>query len=109
MADFYIFYILVDFYNYNKLVVNSHSCCCCRTGCEEENIYAKVDDMIYYPVVENHEHKNIINNVLYTLPSKARNQVNLHQVNLAANNSSSSDMATINTFGTLKRSRHIYL
>ncbi len=79
------------------------NCDCCRTGCEEENIYAKVDDMIYYPV-ENHENKNIINNVLYTLPSKSRT-VNLHQVNLAAN----SDINTINTFGTLKRSRHIYL
>ena len=24
---------------------------CCRTSYEEENIYAKVDDMTYYPVV----------------------------------------------------------
>jgi len=81
-----------------------------RSGYEEENIYAKVDDMTYYPVVSNHPEDtlnkhNIINNLLVTdhLESKT---LDLHQAN---SHSKSKDFNTFNAFSTVHRSQKIYL
>ena len=54
-----------------------------RSGYEEENIYAKVDDMTYYPVVSSLPHDenkhNIINNLLVTDQLQTKT-LDLHQV-----------------------------
>ena len=86
-----------------------------RSGYEEENIYAKVDDMTYYPVVAappHHHHPlppaaggvdtltkhNIINNMLVTdqLESKT---LDLHQANLSKNK----EFNAFNAFSTVHR------
>lgn len=91
-----------------------------RSGYEEENIYAKVDDMTYYPVVGPHQgalspgdhtltkHHNIINNMVVTLPPGEQIEsktLNLHQANLQKQK----DFNTFNAFSTVHRSQKIYL
>jgi len=95
-----------------------------RSGYEEENIYAKVDDMTYYPVISAQQtmplpvmgagdtsltkHHNIINNMMVTLPhteSIESKTLNLHQANLQKQK----DFNTFNAFSTVHRSQKIYL
>ena len=100
---------------------------CCsvfRSGYEEENIYAKVDDMTYYPVISTQQtiplplvggdpatltkHHNIINNMMVTLPHAEQIEsktLNLHQANLQKQK----DFNTFNAFSTVHRSQKIYL
>ena len=93
-------------------------------GYEEENIYAKVDDMTYYPVINSQpslqlpamgsdpaslaKHHNIINNMMVTLPHAEQMEsktLNLHQANLQKQK----DFNTFNAFSTVHRSQKIYL
>ena len=92
-------------------------------GYEEENIYAKVDDMTYYPVINSQQslqlpgvgdpatlakHHNIINNMMVTLPHAEQMEsktLNLHQANLQKQK----DFNTFNAFSTVHRSQKIYL
>jgi len=93
-------------------------------GYEEENIYAKVDDMTYYPVINSQpslqlpamgsdpaslaKHHNIINNMMVTLPHAEQIEsktLNLHQANLQKQK----DFNTFNAFSTVHRSQKIYL
>lgn len=92
-----------------------------RTSYEEENIYAKVDDMTYYPVVSPQyqtepgavdttatttlptKHHSIINNFLTTDQLETKT-LNLHQVN-----QHKKDFNTFNAFGTVHRAQKIYL
>ena len=75
-----------------------------RSGYEEENIYAKVDDMTFYPVVSTTHTQdtlmkhNIINNLLVTdqLESKT---LDLHQAHANKNK----DFNTFNAFSTVHR------
>jgi len=95
-----------------------------RSGYEEENIYAKVDDMTYYPVISSQQtmplpmvgsdaatltkHHNIINNMMVTLPHAEQMEsktLNLHQANLQKQK----DFNTFNAFSTVHRSQKIYL
>jgi len=95
-----------------------------RSGYEEENIYAKVDDMTYYPVISTQQtiplplvggdpatltkHHNIINNMMVTLPHAEQIEsktLNLHQANLQKQK----DFNTFNAFSTVHRSQKIYL
>jgi len=103
-----------------------------RSGYEEENIYAKVDDMTYYPVVGPIQTmgspadqvvlgkpQHIINNMLVTMPPVSHHQqqphpqmegdgsktLNLHQANLQKQK----DFNTFNAFSTVHRSQKIYL
>ena len=95
-----------------------------RSGYEEENIYAKVDDMTYYPVISAQQtmplpvmgagdtsltkHHNIINNMMVALPqteSIESKTLNLHQANLQKQK----DFNTFNAFSTVHRSQKIYL
>lgn len=99
-----------------------------RSGYEEENIYAKVDDMTYYPVVGPIQTmaspadqvvlgkpQHIINNMLVTMPPVSHQHqqmegdgsktLNLHQANLQKQK----DFNTFNAFSTVHRSQKIYL
>ena len=94
-----------------------------RSGYEEENIYAKVDDMTYYPVISSQQtmplpmggeaatltkQHNIINNMMVTLPHAEQidsKTLNLHQANLQKQK----DFNTFNAFSTVHRSQKIYL
>ena len=94
-----------------------------RSGYEEENIYAKVDDMTYYPISSQQtmqlpgvmgdpatlaKHHNIINNMMVTLPHAEQMEsktLNLHQANLQKQK----DFNTFNAFSTVHRSQKIYL
>lgn len=98
-----------------------------RSGYEEENIYAKVDDMTYYPVISAQPHpppamadlaglageagsltltkqRNIINNMMVTQGDQSKT-LNLHQANLQKQK----DFNTFNAFSTVHRSQKIYL
>jgi len=79
-----------------------------RSGYEEENIYAKVDDMTYYPVVSSLPHDenkhNIINNLLVTDQLQTKT-LDLHQANMNKNK----EFNTFNAFSTVHRSGKIYL
>ena len=94
----------------------------CRSGYEEENIYAKVDDMTYYPVISAQPHpppaladqgsltltkqRNIINNMMVTQGQGDQSKtLNLHQANLQKQK----DFNTFNAFSTVHRSQKIYL
>jgi len=110
-----------------------------RSGYEEENIYAKVDDMTYYPVVgplqgnmqvtspgdihlqqgkmtlTKNSH-NIINNMLVALPQDPQGGQlgpgsECKTLNLHAGNQlqKQKDFNTFNAFSTLHRSQKIYL